>query len=746
MQRQLQGDLVGPDDSLSDDLAMDVPTSIQLPPAELGTLPELEQSIRVISSSASGRDALAKLIMHEDYIGKLIPLVDMAEDLESLQDLHRLCNIMKIVLLLNDTGIIEHAVSDDCVLGVVGALEYDPDFPQHKANHRQWLNNQSRFKEVVHIEDDNIRRRIHQTYRLQYMKDVVLARILDDPTFSVLNSMIFFNQVEIVQHLHSNSSFLRDLFAIFAPDGTAVQVKKKQAVLFIQQCCAIAKNLQVQARQGFYSSLLTHGLLSVINYGLRSHDVSVRVGATDVLVSMIDHDPHMIRHTLFRQILGKQPPLTDTLIDLLLVEVDLGVKSQVSDALKVLLDTIPASQLTEGSLKMMNGELQPRPRPTAQINTLEGQQATVLEDFYGRSAVRLFKPLLDLEGQTDLKFSVQADGIFSYLNEILCFFARQHHSMCKRFIRDHNIAQRFAQLLSCKQKHLQLGKFNVPPFQIILLTPPVAIRFFRHLVNHVPDEFYVKLVAEKQVLGPILDVLLVTLPRDNLLSSACLDIFEYIRKENIKDLIKYLVENYREKVAALHYMEIFRELERLNDSQRGGFHGNMENLFMDSEDENGGRRPMQMNGRMMEHISMDSMEEEYWNTSDDEEDKTQKTSGPGPLSALVDYHSDEESDENGDAVMKQQQQQATQQDDKDKSSSLVSPPPERLSEKRRREEDDEDELGKMMQHKRRNSQSSIQNAAGAAAAMRRKSFGGAAATTGRKIDIRLSMGSGSTSE
>lgn len=437
---------------------MDVPTAVQLPPAELGTLPELEQTIRVISSSASGREALAKLIMHEDYIGKLIPLVVMAEDLESLQDLHRLCNIMKIILLLNDTTIIEHAVSDECVVGVVGALEYDPDFPQHKANHRQWLSNQGRYKEVVRIEDDQIRRRIHQTYRLQYMKDVVLARILDDPTFSVLNSMIFFNQVEIVQHLQGNGGFLRDLFSIFNPEEKAEQLRKKQAVLFIQQCCAIAKNLQLQARQGFYSSLLHHGLLTVIHFGLRNYDVSVRVGATDILVSMIDHDPHMIRHTLYRQILAKQAPLTDTLIDLLLVEVDLGVKSQVSDAIKVLLDTIPQSQLQEQGMKIVNGELQPRPRPANQLHTIEGQQHTILDDFYGRSAVRLFKPLLDLEGQTELNFSVQNDGVFSYFNDILCFFARQHHDKCKDFIRDHNLAQRFAQLLSCKQKHLQLGK------------------------------------------------------------------------------------------------------------------------------------------------------------------------------------------------------------------------------------------------------------------------------------------------
>jgi len=47
----------------------------------------------------------------------------MAEDLESLEDLHHLCNIMKMLILLNDTQIIEHVVSDGVVLGVVGALE-----------------------------------------------------------------------------------------------------------------------------------------------------------------------------------------------------------------------------------------------------------------------------------------------------------------------------------------------------------------------------------------------------------------------------------------------------------------------------------------------------------------------------------------------------------------------------------------------------------------------------------------------
>src|SRR6266542_2891188 len=83
----------------------------------------------------------------------------------------------------------------------------DPDFPTHKANHRQYLSDKTRYKEVVPIKDPIILRKIRHTWRLQYLKDVVLARILDDPTFSVLNSLIFFNQVDILQHLQANTPF-----------------------------------------------------------------------------------------------------------------------------------------------------------------------------------------------------------------------------------------------------------------------------------------------------------------------------------------------------------------------------------------------------------------------------------------------------------------------------------------------------------------------------------------------------------
>jgi protein phosphatase-4 regulatory subunit 3 len=739
IQQQLLA-ISGPDDAISDDIPIDpFQNPISLPHPELSNLMEVETQMRGLSNTQAGRDALAKFIINEDYIRKLMPLVEMAEDLESLSDLHRLCNIMKTLILLNDTAIIEHAVTDDVVLGVVGAMEYDPDFPSHKANHRHWLGNEGRYKEVVRIDDELVRKKIHHTYRLQYLKDVVLARILDDPTFSVLNSLIFFNQVDIVQHLQTNAAFLKELFGIFGPHELD-QERKKEAVLFIQQCCAIAKNLQQPARQQLYNNFLGHGLLSVINFALRHNDVGVRVGATDVLVSMIDHDPQMIRQTIFRQINEKQTPLTDSLIDLLLVEADLGVKAQIADAIKVLLD--PGSQTAPlDGLAKASSEFATRMRPQA-----DPQQELFLVNFYEESAKKLFKPLIDLKGRETMEFSVHQVSLFIYLIEILCFFIRQHQHRSKYFVLAESLGQRIAQLLSSPEKYLKL----------------TALKFFRNLVG-LQDEFYNQQMMQEHLFEPILNIVFETMPRDNLMNSACLEFFVFIRRENMKVLISHLVENYRDRIKDITYVDTFSNLI-LRFDQTQGFSANMETSFLEAEEETPKRPETGRGSRWETGIKdLDAAEEEYFNTSDDEEDTPVKSpssrasvNSASPLSKpLVDYPSDEENENIGTDVSTGILPAATStapESSKSKdaegeivltrTSSSAQTPPERLSEKRRREEDEDDELGKLSYHKRRSSSSSV--ASNTSNTLRRKkSFtsgrdSGGSASGPKKIAISLS--------
>ena len=243
------------------------------------------------------------------------------------------------------------------------------------------------------IKDGATKTKIHSTWRLQYLKDVVLARILDDPTFSVLNSLIFFNQVDIVNQLQQADNFLRDLFGIIDSPNANME-KKKDAVHFIQQCCAIAKNLQAPARGGLYNHFVQNGLLRVINFALLAPDVSFRIAGSDILVAMIDHDPAMVRAYIYKAINENKIALTDTLIDLLLNEADLGVKAQASDAIKVLLDPQSAPQgQGQDNAARASSEFMSKIRGSAPSNP----QESIVQSFYDNAAQKLFQPLKDLE-------------------------------------------------------------------------------------------------------------------------------------------------------------------------------------------------------------------------------------------------------------------------------------------------------------------------------------------------------------
>lgn len=144
--------------------------------------------------------------------------------------------------MLNDHTLYEHILEDELFFGVVGMLECarpflkvlhipslnycffgiifldDPDFPSHKANYRDFLKQSTQFHQPIPIHDPVIQRKIHHTYRLQFLKDVVLARALDDSTFNVLNSCIIFNQIDIISHIQQDQTFLKEIVRLFVDE------------------------------------------------------------------------------------------------------------------------------------------------------------------------------------------------------------------------------------------------------------------------------------------------------------------------------------------------------------------------------------------------------------------------------------------------------------------------------------------------------------------------------------------------
>ena len=95
-----------------------------------------------------------------------------------------------------------------------------------------------------------------------------------------------------------------------------------------------------------------------------------------------------------------------------------------------------------------------------------------------------------------------------------------------------------------------------------------ALKFFRNLIG-LQDEFYNQQMTSGKLFEPILDLTMETMTRDNLLNSACLEFFEFISQGNIKNLISHLVENYREKMEAITYVETFQTFITKYDDTSG---------------------------------------------------------------------------------------------------------------------------------------------------------------------------------
>lgn len=221
-----------------------------LPPANLSNLEKILETVTSASTQHYKKEKFIIQAVKENYLQKLLMVFTVCEDVEDERSLHLLFQIFTGIILMNDTAIFEILFTDECIMLLMGVLEYDPELPT-KQRHREYLKSQALFKKVVDLSNSQIESKIHQTFRIQYLKDVVLARLLDDPTFATLNSLIYFNNVEILGGIMRDDKLLQELFSKLK-DEKATIAEKKDAFLFLQEICNMIRSVQQNTKATFY--------------------------------------------------------------------------------------------------------------------------------------------------------------------------------------------------------------------------------------------------------------------------------------------------------------------------------------------------------------------------------------------------------------------------------------------------------------------------------------------------------------
>ena len=178
---------------------------MDLPPCELNKLEEIAELFASVLPSPLKRERLANAIEQEQYVKKLLNLFHICEDLETEEGLHHLYEIFKAIFTLNKNSLFEIMFVEENILDVLGVLEYDPN-AKETVKHRQFVQEKAHFKEVIPITSNELRQKIHQTYKVQYIQDILVPvpTVFED-NMSTLSSYIFFSKIEIVNMIQVSS-------------------------------------------------------------------------------------------------------------------------------------------------------------------------------------------------------------------------------------------------------------------------------------------------------------------------------------------------------------------------------------------------------------------------------------------------------------------------------------------------------------------------------------------------------------
>ncbi|XP_059287856.1 uncharacterized protein LOC132041097 [Lycium ferocissimum] len=541
----------------------------ELPPVELSTLPLILKS--VVESGIADQLRVTELILNDqDFFHKLMDLFRISEDLENIENLHIIFKIVRGIIMLNSPQIFEKIFGDELIIDIIGCLEYDPDAPH--VHHRNFLKEHVVFKEAIPIKDPIALSKIHQTYRVGYLKDVILPRVLDDATVANLNSMVHSNNAVVVSLLKDDSTFIQDLFGKLKLQSAE---SKKNLVHFLHEFCTLSKSLQVVHQHRLFRDLVNEGIFDIIADVLQSQDKKLVLMGTDVLILFLNQDPNLLRSYVIRQ---EGLALFGLLVKGMLTDFEDDMHCQFLEILRSLLDSYASGSQREAIVEIFYEK------------HLSQLIDVITSSCPANGMAQTVSNSESSDGGTGKQSSVKPEILLN-ICDLLCFCIVHHPYRIKCNFLLNNVIDKVLFLTRRKEKYLVVA----------------AVRFMRTLISR-NDEHLMNYIAKHNLLKPVVDVFVANGDRYNLLNSAVLELFEHIRKDNMKILLKYLVDSFWdelvkfEKFTSIHSLKIKYEQSLDCSGTRS-----VGNLLDDPR-------------KRVDDRGLEKEEEEYFNEDSDEED------------------------------------------------------------------------------------------------------------------------------
>jgi protein phosphatase-4 regulatory subunit 3 len=579
-------DITGSDglgDTINDSIVL------ELPPCELGNLENIQPIITThVSTSSPLRDSLTLALETDNYMQKLIDLFTICEDLEDCTGLHYLYTIFRSLFLLNKPSILTIMFLPQNIMNVIGALEYNPSKPHIK--HREYLDQTSQHREIIPFNNPGIMEKIHLTYKMCYIQEVILPTpsLFEENLMSAFNSLILFNKTDIVNAIQEDSRVLNDLFSNLSNDSIPVS-KYRDYALFLRELCSFAQALEMERGTDFYVRMCNFDLMTSLEQMLTCEVEDIVNIAIDIINQIGDYNSSILRdHILKQNGMDEDSQFLNVIIGLLVDAEFTSIDVQLVGLIRSLI--VPENIVTETAAQT-------------------AEKALFLNYFYEHCMHRLLAPLMaQTTGEKISKDTAQNAVLLGHILELLSLCVERHsHYICK-YIIERNLLGRVLVLMTSFHRHLTLA----------------ALRFCRRIVG-LKDEFYNRYIIKHNLFSPIIKSFMANGQRYNLVNSAIIELFEFIKAENIKTLITYTVENFMDTLESVEYVNTFKGLKLKYDQGIDNSNSSVQPLK--------GVIWMDMKNRFRRDPRELDEEEESW-FDEEEESTVVDTSPPSPPLSL----------------------------------------------------------------------------------------------------------------
>lgn len=562
-------------------------------PPEHPNLESLEDIWDVVSQGSNShytRACILKFVVDSDYLIKLYNLQAEAEKLHDLQSLHFLSDIVKVLLLYNDQLLMDYFLaSENNILALAGILEYDREFPQFKANHRDFLLDKNNFKSVIDIPapSDPLKMNIfRKDFVLTYLKNVVLARCIDDLALNSLSSMIYSNQIDIVNFLtdpEANDRFLDRLLHLY-DDNQADLQRRRDGVRTLHQYVMMTKGQNTVKKLDFLSALVKAGFLKMIRFALEDNSFAIRTIGMELLVTVIEQDVSLVHCThcedsapvdeleppennefhdpeeghVTDEKLAEQPQLTLSLVtdtsftlvlcNLLLKDNNPALKIQAYEALRTLLSSASMHEesLLDGGFDRAS---EFRGHPGGSLHH------RFFHTFYKTVASTLFGDFIVLAGEDKEKANavgkhvIEDPILYQFLGDLLCFCLSEHPlDICRDFF---------------LQKDVLAGVMELLNLDTRITLRLAVLRCFKTAV-FLNDDHICQYIVERNLFEQFFGFFRTVLHENNLANSSCLDLLEILTRRahetNYKILAIHAYNDHKQVLDSIDYVSTGNDL------------------------------------------------------------------------------------------------------------------------------------------------------------------------------------------